>query len=360
MGRASKSSQEILANLIAQFVGPIGRMFGGLVDAPIRVWSAAIALGLISGHPLVVCEVVGSKQKFREFLIKELIRMSNQPLSKLEMQRAVNAEIKRQQIRGVRMEGSTKMRWIVLADDRLIKDMPTGLSPTQRAQWLAKSITTVEAMEATNLSRWRTWINSDLRAGIVTAVLQVWILSKVEADAEKSLANERFDADVRKYAATGAIVGTTVEIIGSALAGIRVPSLRLGRGLASIGAEHIQKLGKGAGMAAGLLVAILDFRKAFVEYQDRGSGLLVVAYVGSAVIGGGLSLALFFAEALGAAAVPIIGLLVALLIAVAMLIEHIKDNPVQDWLERCPWGNLPEQRYPDYETESAQLAQALK
>jgi hypothetical protein len=47
------------------------------------------------------------------------------------------------------------------------------------------------------------------------------------------------------------------------------------------------------------------------------------------------------------------------LIGIGVLIEYIKDNPVQDWLERCPWRILPAQRYPDLPTEQAQLKQAL-
>jgi hypothetical protein len=63
---------------------------------------------------------------------------------------------------------------------------------------------------------------------------------------------------------------------------------------------------------------------------------------------------------LGAAALPIIGILILLLIGISILIEYVKDNPVQDWLERCPWGVLTAQRYPDLTTEQAQLMNALK
>lgn len=63
---------------------------------------------------------------------------------------------------------------------------------------------------------------------------------------------------------------------------------------------------------------------------------------------------------LGTLALPwIIAILVAL-VAVAIIIEYFKDNPVQDWLERCPWGVLAEERYPDSATEQAELAKALK
>ena len=33
----------------------------------------------------------------------------------------------------------------------------------------------------------------------------------------------------------------------------------------------------------------------------------------------------------------------------------IKDNRVQEWLKRCWWGNGPDAKYPDLETELAQI-----
>ena len=62
---------------------------------------------------------------------------------------------------------------------------------------------------------------------------------------------------------------------------------------------------------------------------------------------------------LGSVAIPVIGLLVLLLIGIGILIEFIKDNPIQDWLERCPWGNLTDQRYRDIRVEQAELIKAL-
>jgi peptidoglycan/LPS O-acetylase OafA/YrhL len=75
----------------------------------------------------------------------------------------------------------------------------------------------------------------------------------------------------------------------------------------------------------------------------------------AAVSGAALTFAIYIS-----AAIPVIGLLIALLVGISLLIEYFKDNPVQDWLERSPWGILVNQRFPDFETEHAQLQQAFK
>lgn len=357
--RLSENAHEATAGLIVQIAGPIARALGKVMDGSAGFRAAIMATGLISGHPVVVCELVGGKKAFRAFVIRELLRSSGQVLNDNRMRSAVAAELKRQQIHGVPIEGNTRKRWLVLADQKTIRDMPPGLSPKQRAEWLAKSIRTVEAVEGLNLQRWRDVINSKVRFGIVAGIMQAASLTKLIADDEKAMANESDDANYRMWAGVASVAGTTAEVMEHAIVARMGLGMRFGQGIAANSAVFLKLAGK-AGVGAGLVVAALDGIKAYAEFKEGASGLLVAAYVGSAVVGAGLTLSIAMAVSLGAAAIPIIGLLVLLLIGIGILIEYIKDNPVQDWLERCPWGILPAQRYSDFATEQAQLQQALK
>jgi hypothetical protein len=285
---------------------------------------------------------------------------SGQVISENQMQRAVAAELRRQQIHGVLLEGTTKKRWVMLADQDMIAHMPRGLSPKAQADWLAKSITTIDAVEDLNLGRWRNVINLDVRVGIVTAIMQTVCLKKLMDDNEKSLASDKTDAASRLYAGVASIVVTSADVIGNALAKRAQLGLRFGQGLASTSGDVLKIVGKWGGVAIGLFMAVLDGAQGYTAYKEHASGLVVVAYIGSAVVGASLSLAIFAAGYLGAAAIPIIGVLVLLLIGISILIEYIKDNPVQGWLKRCPWGNLIEERFANMATEQAQLMQALK
>jgi hypothetical protein len=358
--RLSETAQDASAHLIAELAGPLARVFNKVLDGSAGFRAAIMATGLISGHPVVMCEVTGNRKQFRAHVIRELIRASGQSVSDNQMRRAVAAELKRQQIRGVSLEGSTRRRFVMLVDKEMIANMPNGLSMEEKAIRLAKSLKKVEDIEALNLGRWRTVIDQQVRFGVVAGILQAISLTKLIADEEKSLANEKQDATLRSYAGMLAFAGTTSEVIGKALAARAAQGLRFGQGIVSAVGIKLAHYGGVVGLFAGLFVAGLDGMKAYTEYQENASKLVVGAYIGSAVVSVGLSVALAGTFMLGAATIPVIGILLLLLIGISILIEYIKDNPVQDWLERCPWGGLVAQRYPDLATQQAQLLQALK
>jgi hypothetical protein len=247
----------------------------------------------------------------------------------------------------------------VLADAETIKNMPPNLSPQKRAEWLAGRIMTVSEVEGLNLGRWRSVINTKVRFGIVAGIFQAASLTKLFADEEKSMANENTDARMRMYAGITAVAATTGEVIGNALVPRAAQGLPLGQGLAATVGSKLASVAGRAGIAAGLFVACLDAKKAYDSRQENQIGLAWL-YGISAVAGAGLTLAVASMTMLGAAAIPIIGIIVLILIGIGIWIEYVKDNPIQDWLERCPWGILPAERYPNMATEQAQLVQALK
>lgn len=357
--RVTENVQSTSARFIVEFAGPVARMFGKIVDGSAGFRHAVMATGIIAGQPVVLCEVVGGRKAFRAHIIRQLYRASGQVLSEHQMARAVAEELRRQGIHGAPMEGSTRKKWLILADKEMIAAMPNGLSPQQRAQWLARSIRTVEQVEALNLARWRSVISSKVRFGVVAGILQAASLTKVIADQEKALANEKNDASLRMYAGITTLAATTSEAFGTALAARAAQGLRFGQGFWTATGTRMAGAGARVGVLTGLFVAGLDGYKAFTEAREGADGLVVASYAASALVGVGLSVALACAALLGAMAIPVIGILVALLIGIGILIEFIKDNTVQDWLERCPWGVLKDQRYPDMETEQAQLKQAL-
>lgn len=348
------------ARFIVEFAGPVARMFGKIADGTPGFRAAIMATGLISGHPVVVCEVTGGKKAFRAHIIRQLNRAAGQTVNENQMRRAISDELRRQQIHGAQVEGSTKKKWLILADKEMIAAMPSGLTPKQRAEWLAKSITTVEKVEELNLGRWRSVINSKLGFGVVAGILQAVSLTKVIADEEKALANESTDALLRMGAGFSTLAATTSEVIGNAMEARAAQGLRYGRGFMASAGARLSKLAGHVGVVTGLFVACLDVYKGYSELREGGDGLVVASYWGSALAGAGLTFAIMYMALLGAAAIPLIGFFVLLLVGLGILLEYIKDNPVQDWLERCPWGVLTDQRYKDMETEQAQLKQALK
>lgn len=355
MSKVNEGAQDAAARLLVEFVGPLARVLGKVVDGSPKYRAAIMCLGLVSGHPVVQCEVTGGRKAFRAKIIRELVRASGQSVNENQMRMAVSAEMKRLQIHGTPMAGTVKKRWLILADKQVLKNMPANYTPKQRAEWLARSLRTTEQVEALNLGRWRAVISTNVRFGVVAGILQTVSLTKLLADEDKALANESTDASLRAQAGIAALASTTSEVIGRALEARAAQGLRFGQGLFQATGRFLARWGARAGVLTGAFVAALDFTKAHTEYSEGASGLVVAAYVASGVLGIGLTVAL-----MSGAALPVIGVLIVLIIGIAILIEYIKDNPIQDWMERCPWGKLTDQRYRDMKTEQAQLKLALE
>lgn len=93
------------------------------------------------------------------------------------------------------------------------------------------------------------------------------------------------------------------------------------------------------------------------ENWREGSPGVAAAYAGTAILGVSLSWVLLFSGVW----ISVIGLtLAALLIALTVLIEYIKDNKVQNWLERSMWGRGSDGKYASLAESMAQLEVATK
>jgi len=177
-------------------------------------------------------------------------------------------------------------------------------------------------------------------------------------DEGKAMSHDQTDATARKWAGVAALSGTTADAIGNALAGRAALGLRYGQGFATTAAKIMTKVGPVVGLFAGFVMAALDMVKADAEMTRNNHGMARL-YRYSATTGALLGLALYFSGALSFLAVPVIGLLVGLLIGITILIELKKNNSLQDWLERCAWGNLKIEKYKTADESSQQLKVAL-
>lgn len=348
-----KDSGDVLGRLLASFAAPLMRMFDKVLDGSARFRSAIIATGLISGQPVVIWELVGTRKQFREYLARELIRAGGGPAQKHQLRRAVKQELERQAIKGEKIDGTEKRRWIALGDREQLSNALSEAGERQRSQNLARSIRSIESIEAQNLTRWRTVINQDVRLGILGGILQTLNLVKLVGDEEKSLKNNMSDAAWRRRMGVAALAATTSEVIGNALVGRAKLGLRHGQGIVSKSGRSLMRVGGMGGMAAGVVVATLDLCKAWSEYKE-GNALTTGLYAAAGFAGGMLSVAVYFSFAL-----PVIAVLILLVIGLNFAMDAVKDDPIQDWLERCPWGRLAAQRYSDIETLEGQLKLAM-
>lgn len=351
----SENAGNVLASYITQISGPVAKVIGKVVDGGAGFHKILMLLGVIAGDRLVIVEVAGKRSQFVRHLAKEIIRMRGHPLSENQLKKALSVELQRLQIRGVRVDGERKLRWVIALTPQVAPGSVGNGSHAAQISNAASSLRTIEELERLRLDRWRLVINQNVGWGVVTGILQAVCLTKIYQDEGKTLANESHDTSWRRVAGVSSLIGTTCELIGSALEARALQGLRLGQGMIITAAKFLQFIGRAVGAAAGILIAVLDFLKAWEVSKEGGSGLLIAAYAGSGILGFGLALAIMYSASL-----PVLLVIVVLLVAVGLVIEFLRDNPLQDWLERCPWGSLVNQRYASMKIEQEQLVLALK
>ena len=311
-------------------------------------------------------DVVGGKKRFREILVKQLIRLSGQPLNENQLRRAVANEMRRMDIAGAKLDGTDTKRFLVFLDETHIKGMPNNLSAADKAKYAVEKLNTVEKIEALELGYWRTKLSQPgsglikgsypYLVGLIGALFQYHAMAKLGEDEQKAMSHETVESRHRLGAGMAAFWGTVADLVGQGVAKVAPLIPKVARGM-NVLATGLKVGGRFVGIIGAGMVAYWDYQN-YERTKAEGQVGMAVLYLSSAVLGFSaasfLLLTGFFAWA-----GPLALILVGLLIAVAVLIEYFKDNKIQEWLKRCWWGNGPDAQYPDVETEMKQLERAV-
>jgi len=131
-----------------------------------------------------------------------------------------------------------------------------------------------------------------------------------------------------------------------------MPLLSKGVGAAKTIAEGLGKWGGRLGVAGAVVMSFFDIWR---FGRERGEENLkgAAAFLVSGVLG-------FFATvALASSAIGIGIIFTLLLIGWAFVMNHLVDDKLQDWMERCVWGKLDGQRYGKLTLEERELNKAV-
>ncbi len=269
------------------------------------------------------------------------------------------------------MAGQVDKRFLLLIDPSQIRNMPANLNSAAQAKWLASMVRTPEQLEALNLAGWRSRLSQSrvgqaaqgtvaripLIACIIGGILQLNALLKLNEDHNKAMSHDAQEAIYRLGSGITAVAGTLADLTAQGLekkVAHRVP-LRFGQGLDRL-IKFGKWLGKTAGMAAAVVMAGWDAYQGVNAIQEKNHGLAAL-YFTSAGLGVMASYLLIYSTWALATGVGL--LLVLGLILITLAIEYLKDNKLQEWLERCTWGiKGKEDRYKTIEEEIKQFNMA--
>jgi hypothetical protein len=355
------------SKLLAQVGGGLMKVIDAAVGKPLQAAAGAASqsvkgrqvlaiMGMRSQKGFAVVQLTGSKGKFYEMLMKQMGAMWGKEPSNA-MRKAVADELRRLELHGANLKAGETRSWLLLLDEDAIKGMPKG---TQAATaYVVKTIVTPEALTESAKKTVRSVFNADVKLGVITGLCQLVSLRKYMGENETAMKGDKAEAANKLNASIGALVGTTIEMIGGAMAPTRfgrAPMFAKGaRWTPMVGmsrSSFIKFVGRGVGAVAGMVMAFYDVQHFKDELGQKNYGMAFL-YLGSSALGLVVT-GLLLAGTTG----PFVILAIAALVLIAVLIEFFKDNKLQEWLKRTLWGKKSE--YTSWEMESADLESALK
>jgi hypothetical protein len=356
-GKWEAAAETISTRLVVRTMGPLQKVMAHSAAAG-RSKLSLVTHSVYAGRPYTAIDVVGGKKAFRALLIKQLIKLSKQPLNEKQLTRAVAAEMRRLEIAGAKLDGMDKKRFLILLDETYLKGMPSNLNSAQRVEYAVKNFNTIEKIEKLEFD-WQTKLGEPrgglikgafpFAAGLLVALFQYYVMNQLGKDDE---AAKTVESRWKLRAGIAFFAGTVAEAVGLGLSKAAPFIPKVAKGL-NVLATGLKFGGRALGVVGALIVAVWDGIHAS-EAKKKGQYGMAILY--------GLSAGLGFAAAF-LLAIPGFGwialALVLLWMAVSIVIEYVKDNDIQKWLERCYWGNGPGERYPDLETEMQQLKRAV-
>jgi hypothetical protein len=369
-----ESHDKATAKLMQGQADELGRMIG-LVCGPVasalrkatetkKVFEGLVALGIATKHPIVEVNITGTTKAFRTALIREILEVGGldiKVVGQRKMNQAIEAELNRQRIIGVDLEGSTSKRWLVMVDPAEVRGMPVNLKPQEQAKWLAKTIRTPDHIDQLNLGNHRArvakWSNGGrgalpLAFGMLGIVANAVAFNSMLEDSAKQLKhtkNESLTRIVLQGAQLTAAIAGTIDV---ALSKLSAFTSRVAAGFMSGAKRFLGFVGRYVGAAGSMFMAFVDLWRANQERMD-GDYFGMTAYLVSGVLGIAATVFLF----IGWTGWGLI--VVALAIVWAFVMNLLVDNKLQDWLERCAFGIFDESRhYKSLEDEMSELKAA--
>jgi hypothetical protein len=352
---------DILGRGIGMLAGVIAENLRRAASSP-RVFAGLVALGVASRQPVVPVTIEGGRKAFRALLIRQLLELSGAKVSPNQMQRAVAEELRRLKMHGVPLEGTDKKSWLLMIDPAEIKAMPQGLSAQARVQWLVSKIRTPEDVEALNLGRFNAKLAQSagvLRSGLplgfgVLGVVANWVaLDSVRDSERKAMEHNKGEGLARIYAQGAQLVGAVASSVETALAKMPAFASGVARGFQSVAGRLLSLFGRGLGVGGSLFMAGIDFYR-FNKERQEGNVAGAVAYFVSGALGFAAAVLLFTGFIVAGVVV------VVLMLVWAFVMTALVDNNLQDWMERCRWGTLTDQRYRDMTKELGELKTATQ
>lgn len=359
-----EGGENAVARLMVALGGPVIKVLDAALDK--GAGPLVIKMGLIGRTPVVHIRYTGFISDALDAFVKEMKAVTpalanvDQALLKRRLEIKSRGEYRR-------MSPAAGGKWNVeiMASRLELEKIPEeGLTENQAAKRAGKAVMRFKDWEVSAPQRWKTMVSTKLRVGVISGVLQIVSMNKLAEKLDNSMSHERGENAWRYRAAVGATIGAFGGLVDEAMNNTqKLIGGRLTKFVDTFWGKLLGRMARAAGVIAAGIMAVCDAWRAYREFQE-GNLTISALYIVSAVSGFGAAL-LFSgwlgATVLGLSATGIGVVLVLISIAIVLLIEFIKDDKLQDWLERSEFGTFEKgDRYQELDEELKQFELAVK
>ncbi|EJD6083019.1 MULTISPECIES: T6SS effector BTH_I2691 family protein [Providencia] len=350
-------------NIMAVYLGNLATVVMNTVDKAMsseKMYGFVAALGAFSNKAIIPVRKAGSYRHFVKDVVNTLVRLSdhNHDLNENEIRKHVYNKLKRLKVAGLPMKQNRILKyWIDIDTSEL--DRIKLLTPKEQEKALSQLLQLHSETESASIARMRTSMTSGkgksgmvIGAGIVSGILQsVALFHSADLENKKTLPEEVFEAHSRFYAGVAGVVSASFGLVEEGMK--RFASFEnLAQKMLFRNSTAFKNLfigiGKGVGIAAGVVSSAFDIYHANEERKKKNIGLFI-AYSLSGASGIWLTVIIFSKVLAAFAVLTLVAVLVVIGAAIYIAIEG--QNKIQKWLEQCLWrqvpAHIPQSEWPD-------------
>lgn len=361
-------------NLVAQLIvatgGPIMKVLNTMIDQ--GMGRLVIFLGVIGEAPISVVQHRGTVSQALDVMVDMMKQLNPDALGDvdsglLKRRLEIRSRGQRREVGLIRHALKKPTQQVRMRVDRFALGQigGEGLDARQLANRAAGTVLEMDEWPRNQMARFRTMFGTNARLAVIGLILQALSAHQLSKKLDDSMEHQRIENKWRHSASWVAFASGVGSLIHDGIAnGAKAGGVRLGKMANRSWVKFLGASSRALGIAASVVMAVFDFKNSY-QAAEQGNWQVAGLYLLSGI--GGLGAAVLFTSwgaslfGLTAAMASGIGVVLILVgIGIALLIDYLKNNALQDWMERCRFGELVGDRYQSFKEEMQQFELAMK
>lgn len=383
LAHVNQGETNIVAQLIVAVGGPIMKVLDKALDRGMH--RLVMVLGVISGSPIVKVQHLGTVDDTLEVMVRMMKQLNPDVLADIDadlLKRRLEIQSRGTRRRVETLPDSTgrPTQQVTMRVDRFaLIDLETEAGASARsARKVARQAS--NTLLTMNMDEWprgyqqrlttrsrnlQEMVDGNAKLAVISLILQGFAIAQMSGKLDEQMAHQGTENTWRLGASwIGIFAGVGGLIDDIVQKGIIAGSTRLAQMARSSWLRITSKASKTLGIIGTAISSFFDFSNAYQE-TVKGNITASILYLLSGTLGLGAAVVFtsWGASLLGLSAIAAtsIGLiLITMSIFIGLMIDHFKNNSLQDWIERCFFGIIEEEKYKSLDIELEQLKVAIK